>query len=144
MPLSWGVLHGREVPEPDFVQAISQLPVGRVLPGLITLLQYGDASGPPAYAELDRRVCDIFPTETARRIADWLSREPELIFFSKWQLLFAIKLLCTFGSRDASQAQVSDYKFLDFLLMTNGFYPRGESDLGTVEGVTDAIRRPPC
>ena len=141
VPLSWGVLHDREVPESDFVQAISQLPVGRVLPGLITLLQYGDASGPPAYAELDRRVRDVFPTETARRIVDWLSREPELIFFSKWQLLFAIKLLCTFGSSDANQAQVSDYKFLDFLLMTNGFYPSGESDLGTVGGVTDAIQR---
>ena len=41
--LSWGVLYGQEVPEPDFVQAISQLPVGQLLPGLITLLQYGDA-----------------------------------------------------------------------------------------------------
>ena len=141
VPLSWEVLHGREVPEPDFVRAISQLPVGRVLPGLITLLQYGDASEPPAYAELDRRIRDIFPTETARRIADWLSREREWIFFSKWQLLFAIKLLCTFGSRDASKSQVSDSKFLDFLLMTNGFYPSGESDLGTVEGFTETIQR---
>ena len=139
--LSWGVLYGQEVPEPDFVQAISQLPVGQLLPGLITLLQYGDAKAPPAYEKLDRRIRDLFPTEKARRIAERLSRESHWIFFSKWQLLFAIKLLCTFGSRDASKSQVSDDKFLDFLLMTNGFYPSGEADLGTVEGVTEMIQR---
>ena len=129
VPLSWGILHGREVSEPDFVQAISQLPVGQLLPGLITLLQYGDASEPAAYKTLDRGICDVFPTWAARCIAERLSRESHWMFFSKWQLLFAIKLLCTFGSTAAGKAQVKDDKFLDFLLMTNGFYPRGESDL---------------
>ena len=141
VPLSWGVLHGQEVSEPDFVQAICQLPVGQLLPGLITLLQYGDASEPAAYKTLDRRICDLFPTWTARRVAERLSRESHWMFFSKWQLLFAIKLLCTFGSTDAGKAQAKDDKFLDFLLMTNGFYPRGESDLSTDEGVKGTVQR---
>ena len=141
VPLSWGVLDGQEVSEPDLVQSISHLPVGQLLPGLITLLQYGDASEPPAYKTLDRRVLDLFPTRKARRIAERLSRESQWIVFSKWQLLFAIKLLCTFGSRDAGRAQVSDDKFLDFLLMTNGFYPRGESDLSTADGVMETVKR---
>ena len=141
VPLSWGVLHGHEVSEPDFVRAISQMPVGQLLPGLITLLQYGDASEPPAYKILDQRVYDLFPIEKARRIGERLFRESHWIFFSKWQLLFAIKLLCTFGSRDAGKGQVSDDKFLDLLLMTNGFYPRGESDLGTAEGIMETVQK---
>ena len=141
MPLSWGVLDGQEVSELDFVQSISQLPVGQLLPGLVTLLQYGDASEPPAYEILDRRVRDLFPTSKARRISERISRGNEWIFFSKWQLLFAIKLLCTFGSQDAGRAQVSDDQFLDLLLMTNGFYPRGESDLSTAEGIMETVQR---
>ena len=59
----------------------------------------------------------------------------------KWQLLFAIKLLCTLGSRNPAKAQVGDDKFLDLLLMTNGFYPLGKSDLGTAEGVKATVQR---
>ena len=143
MPLSWGVLHGQEVSEPDFIQAICQLPVGQLLPGLITLLQYGDSSEPAAYETLDRQICDLFPTWAARRIERRLSLESHWKLFSKWQLLFAIKLLCTFGSTDAGNAQVKDGKFLDFLLMTNGFYPSGESDLSTDEGVKGLFKGPP-
>ena len=141
VPLSWEILHGKAVSETGFVLTISQLPLGQFLPGLITLLQYGDSGEPPAYEILDRRILDLFPTRKARRIAERLSRESEWIFFSKWQLLFAIKLLCTFGSRDAGKAQVNDDKFLDLLLMTNGFYPRGESDLSTAEGVMETVQR---
>ena len=140
VPLSWNMLHGQGVSEHEFVRAINQLPVGQLLPTLITLLQYGDASEPAAYEILDRRVCDLFPTWAASRIAERLSREHHWMFFSKWQLLFAIKLLCTFGSREAGKAQVSD-KVLDLLLMTNGFYPIGESDLSTDEGVKGTLQR---
>ena len=141
VPLSWGALHGQEVSEPDFIQAICQLPVGQLLPGLITLLQYGDSSEPAAYETLDRQICDLFPTRAARRIERRLSLESHWKLFSKWQLLFSIKLLCTFGSTDAGNAQVKDGKFLDFLLMTNGFYPSGESDLSTDEGVKGTVQR---
>ncbi len=141
VPLSWEILHGHAVSEDDFIQATSELPVGQLLPGLITLLQHGDASEPAAYKTLDSRICDLFPTWAARRIAERLSRESHWMFFSKWQLQFAIKLLCTFGSTDAGKAQVKHGKFLDFLLMTNGFYPRGESDLSTDEGVKGTVQR---
>ena len=141
VPLSWGVLHGQEVSEPDFIQAICQLPVGQLLPGLITLLQYGDSSVPAAYETLDRQICDLFPIRAARRIERRLSLESHWKFFSKWQLLLAIKLLCTFGSTNAGKAKVKDGKFLDFLLMTNGFYSRGESDLSTDEGVKGTVKR---
>ena len=141
VPLSWEVLHRKAVSETDFVLMIGQLPLSKFLPVLITLLQYGDASEPPSYETLDRRVRDLFPTEKARRIVERLSRENVLIFFSKWQLLFAIKLLCTFGSRDAGNAKASDDQFLDLLLMTNGFYPRAESALDTAEDLTEAVQR---
>ena len=140
-PLSWKILHGKTVSETDFVLAINQLPLGPLLPRLITLLQYSDASEPPSYNILDRRVREPFPTETARRIADRLSREGQWIFFSKWQLLFAIKLLCTFGSRNVSKTQVSDDRFLELLLMTNGFYPQADSPLDTADEVMYVVQR---
>ncbi|MYC34297.1 MAG: transposase family protein [Chloroflexi bacterium] len=46
-------------------------------PALINLLQYGDLADPPAYEVLDRRVRGLFPTETARRIADELARRSD-------------------------------------------------------------------
>lgn len=141
VPLSWEVLHGEEVSEPDFIQAICQLPVGQLLPGLITLLQYGDSSEPAAYETLNRQICDLFPIGAARRIERKLSLESHWMFFSKWQLLFAIKLLCTFGSTCEDKALVKDGKFLDFLLITNGFYPSGEFDLSTDEGVKGAVQK---
>ena len=141
VPLTWGVLHGQTVSETDFVQAINELPLGQFLPVLITLLQYGDASEPPAYKTLDRRVCNLFPTEKARRIAERLSLGSEWIFFSKWQLLFAIKLLSTFGCRDACKVQVSDEKFLDLLLLANEFYPSGNPNLRNAAGIKETVQR---
>ena len=141
VPLSWGVLHGQEVSETHFVHLIGRLPVRRILPGLITLLQYGDASEPATYGTLDNRINDLFPTLTARRIAERLARESHWMFFSKWQLLFAIKLLCTFGSQKDEEAQVNSDDYVDFLLMTNGFYPPAESDFSTSCGVEQAIQR---
>ena len=104
-------------------------------------MQYGDAIEPPSYKILDSRVRELFPTETARRIAARLSPEREWIFFSKWQLLFAIKLVCAFGSRDPSKARVRDDSVLDLLLMTKGFYPRAESALDTIERAMEAVKR---
>lgn len=141
VPLNWESLHGKTVSETHLFREINKLPLGQLLPGLITLLQYGDASEPPAFGVLDRHIHGLFPTATGRRIAERLSAASEWVFFTKWQLLFAIKLLCTFGSRDPSTDQVSDGKFLDLLLMTNGFYPRGESDLNSPEGVVETVQR---
>ena len=65
----------------------------QVLPELIRLLQYGDTSEPWAYGVLDRSVTDLYNAETANRITDWLSKGRAWIFFSQWQLSFAIKLI---------------------------------------------------
>ena len=140
MPLSSEVISGRAVSQISFVRAIREMSLHGFLPGLITLLQYGDASEPPAYRVLDSRVHRLFPTAKGYRIAKRLSLGSEWIFFSKWQLLFAIKLLCTFACRDASRAQVSDDKFLDLLLMTNGFYPRGNPDLHTAKDIGETLQ----
>ena len=139
--LSWGMLYGKPASESDLVEAVGRLPLGQALPHLVRLLQFGDASEPPAYGELDDRLNELFPCETARWIAGELSEGPPWIFFSQWQLLFAIKLLCTFGSREAGQVQVTNDQFLKLLLMTNEFYPRGESGPLTVEGVVSGLKR---
>ena len=103
------------------------------------MLQYGDLADPPAYEVLDRRVRGLFPTETARRIADELARRSDWMFFSKWQLLLTIKLICAFGSRDAGIAGTSESQLL-MLLMVNSFYPGGEDAPDTPEGDLEAVQ----
>ena len=73
VPITWEVMYGQVVSETDFVQAIKELSVAQLLPGLITLLQYGDASEPPGYKTLDRHLFELFCPEKARRIAERLS-----------------------------------------------------------------------
>ena len=140
VPLSWESLNGTAIPEAAFLEMVRQLPMPRVLPSLISLLQYGDAIEPPAYEILDQRVRDLLPTETARRIADELERCDHLMFFSKWQLLLAIKLTCVFGSRDEGEEDVNYSQFLKLLLMVNGFYPGGDEAPNTPEGAMEAVQ----
>ena len=140
IPFSWEALDGTAIPETDFLEMVRQIPMPRVLPSLISLLQYGDASEPPAYEILDQRVRDLFPTETASRIADELERNDDLMFFSKWQLLLAIKLTCVFGSRDNGEENADYSQFLKLLLMVNGFYPDGDDAPNTPEGDMLAVQ----
>ena len=139
--LNWEVLYGQTVSETDFVRAINQLPLENLLPPLITLLQYGDANEPVTYRELDRRIPALFPTSVAHLVADRLSQGSHWIFFSKWQLLFAIKLLCVFGAREPVEVRVNDEQFLKFLLQTNGFYSHGESSAATTEDVIEIVQK---
>ena len=113
----------------------------QVLPRLISLLQYADASDPPAYGLLDSRVTDLFNAETVIRITKGLFQGRPWIFFSRWQLLFAIKLISIFSSRNVSNLPVTDDQFLKLLLMTNDFYPQGESAHDTSEGLIENLQR---
>ena len=140
VPLPWETLDGNPATEPDLLEMIGQLSVERTLPVLISLLQYGDLTDPPAYEVIDRRVRDLFPTETGRRIAGELARRTHWMFFSKWQLLLAIKLVCAFGSRDVGTAVTRDTQLLKLLLMVNGFYPGGEDAPNTPEGALEAVQ----
>ena len=141
VPLPWTTLTGNPVSETELLETIGQLSVERTLPVLISLLQYGDLTYPPAYEILDREVRDLFPTATARRIAGELARRSHWMFFSKWQLLLAIKLVCVFGSRDAGTSGTSDTQLLKLLLMINGFYPGGEESPNTPEGDIQAVQK---
>ena len=139
--LSWSLLSGQTVSETEFLQEIRELPLQRVLPGLIRLLQHGDTSEPWGYGVLDGRVTDLFNAEMANRITAWLSQGRPWIFFSQWQLLFAIKLICRFGSRNVSSLPVTDNQFLRLLLMANDFYPQGEPAPDTAEGIIENLQR---
>ena len=139
--LSWRLLSGQTVSETEFLQEIRELPLQQVLPELIRLLQYGDTSEPSAYKELDGRVTDLYDAETANHITDWLSKGRPWVFFSQWQLLFAVKLICSFGSRNASSLPVTHDQFLKLLLLANDFYPQGESAPDTTEGLVENLRK---
>lgn len=138
--ITWGMLYGEDVTENDFIDFIRQLPLDHVLPRLVGLLQFCDINLPPAYGHLDNRIDVLFPTVRASRIANQLSQGPPSIFFSQWQLLLAIKLVCTFSSRDAGQAQITDDQLLRLLLITNDFYPGGESAIDTTEDLIERLK----
>ena len=138
--LSWRMLYGEDVSEGDFIDFIKQLPMDQVLWRLIALLQFCDVNEPPAYRELDGRIRQLFPSVTASRIAGQLSQGPPWVFFSRWQLLLAIKLVCTFACRETSKIEASNSQLLKLLLMTNDFYPRGESSIDTTEDLIEVVR----
>ena len=138
--LTWEMLYGEDVSESEFIDSIRQLHLDQVLWRLIALLQFCDTNEPPAYRELDGRIRQLLPCMTAGRIAGRLSQGPPWIFFSRWQLLFAIKLACTFAGRDTGQAQMTDNQLLKLLLMTNDFYPSGESAIDTTEDLVEDIK----
>ena len=140
VPLNWELLYGEKVSETEFLRDIRRLPLDQMLPRLVGLLQFGDTGGRPAYRILDNLVDDIFNTVRAGRIADWLSQGKSWIFFSQWQLLFAIKLICAFGSRDAGEVEVTDGQLIKLLLMTNGIYPKGISDVATIEDAVEGLK----
>lgn len=140
VPLTWKALIGENVSETKLIDAIGQTHLGSVLPRLVSLLQTCDIKEPATYGELDHRISVLFRSSTASRIASRLSQEsPPYIFFSRWQLLLAIKLVCTLASRDEPRTQMTNNQFLKLLLMTNGFYPGGDSATGPTESVDDLI-----
>ena len=145
VPLTWKTLNGENVSETQLIDAIRQMSLGGILLRLVGLLQICDVKEQATYGDLDHRVSVLFPSSTASRIASRLSQErPPFIFFSRWQLLLAIKLVCTFASRDTNGTQITDNQLLKLLLMTNGFYPGGDSATGpneSLEDLIDALRR---
>ncbi len=138
--ITWGMLYGEDPSEGEFIDYIRQLPLYQVLRPLIALLQFCDVTEPPAYRELDGRIRQLFPFVTASRIAGQLSQGHPWIFFSQWQLLLAIKLVCTFACRDTDQVQVTNRQLLKLLLMTNDFYPTAESARDTTEDLIEGLR----
>ena len=139
--LSWRLLYGQAVSETEFLQEIKKLPLKQVLQELISLLQYGDANEPSAYGALDGRVTELYGSETANSITGWLSKGKPWVFFSQWQLLFAIKLICIFGSCNVDNMAVTYDQFLKLLLMTNEFYPQGDPAPNTNEGIMQNLQR---
>lgn len=138
--LSWKFFSGEAVSDSAFLEEIEQLPIAQLLPCLIRLIQYGDAGGIVNYNKLDDHVDDIFPTEIARQIAKWLSQEESRIFFSRWQLLLAIKLICAFGYQGADEVEVTDAQFLKLLLVINDFYLKETSETATKEDPCESLK----
>ena len=133
VPFSWVSLHQKRLSEAEFLEVVRQLPVDPLLNDLIALLQFAEASEPSsplAFPTLDQRLPELLPIRLASRVSENLETADHWIFFSKWQLLLAVKLLCAFGSRDAHSNVAGLDQLLELLLMVNDFYP-GSADPGS-------------
>ena len=121
VPLSWQMLTGEKVTESDLKTALGQVSTKEALPALVALLQYADSRTAPAFEYLDRQVSRLYGNALGVRIANEMEKSDDLIFFSKWQLLLAIKLVCVFGARPAQPENLSNARLLRLLLMINHF-----------------------
>ncbi len=143
VPLSWQVLNRNEVRETDLLALLKKASIDDVLPTLVGLLQYGDSFTPPAFDYLDRRVRQLFGSVLAHRVSAKLEQSDHLIFFTRWQLLLAIKLVCTFGTRAAEPVGVGASRVLELLLMVNCFIddrPKEPSRLDNHDDLVDAVK----
>ena len=142
VPLPWTTVTGTMISEADLLQELRRLPLEGSLYFLIRLLQHEDSPGPGQRPNLDSLIPQLFKNELGRRTYAHLRSSGHWIFFSKWQLLLAIKLLSTFGSRDEVAQQPDPKYLLRILLMINGLYPDdagpqtvGASDVEQVQSV---------
>ena len=143
VPLSWQVLNRNEVKGTDLLALLKKVSIDDALPTLVGLLQYGDSFTPPAFDYLDRRVRQLFGSVLAHRVSAKLEQSNHLIFFTRWQLLLAIKLVCTFGTRAAQPVGVGASRVLELLLMVNCFIDdraKEPSRLDNHDDLVDAVK----
>lgn len=123
IPLPWETVTGSRIYEADLLDDLTQLPREPLLSHLIKVLQYLDVPVHPSKLDMDGLIQDLFPCALGRR-TDALRRiSNRFIFFSQWQLLLAIKLLCTFGSDSSVENEFNPEQALRLLLRVNSFYP---------------------
>lgn len=123
VPLPWRRVTGAALPDDAFMDELRRIPVYGLLPFLVRLLQHEDSPVTEQRLPMDRFVPRLFSGELARKAYSCLRAPGPWIFFSKWQLLLAIKLLCTFGSREQTSKPVEAWQALRLLLMVNSYYP---------------------
>ena len=148
VPFSWVSLYQNRLDQAGLLEAVRHLPSEPLIRSLIALLQFGEALEPSsslAFPTLDQRLPDLFPVPAAKRTSAHLESADQWIFFSKWQLLLAIKLACAFGSTNAHTQDVNLEDLLHLLLMVNDFYPGSatpqRSHEADVKAVQEAILR---
>lgn len=123
IPLPWETVTGSRISEVDLLADLTRLPREPLLSNLVKLLQYLDAPVHPSNLDMDGLIQELFPSTLGRRTDALRRMSNRSIFFSKWQLLFAIKLLCTFGSDHSVGSEFAPEQALRLLLKVNSFYP---------------------
>ena len=129
--------------ESDLLALLEKVSIDDALPTLVRLLQYGDSFTPPAFEYLDGQVRQLFGSVLAHRVAAELEQSDHLIFFTRWQLLLAIKLVCTFGARAAHPEGGGTPQVLELLLMVNRFiddHPKEPSSLDNHDDLVHAFK----
>ena len=144
VPLSYQILTGEKVTESSLLEVLSRVSTSDALPDLIRFSQYAESFNPTQYEYLDAQVSNLFGSTLGARVAAKLDQSDEFIFFSKWQLLLAVKLVCVFGARSNHQTGPSDALLLRFLLMVNhliDYHPDEPRELNTDEEVMAEVKK---
>ena len=115
------------------------LAMSDALSALIRFLRFGDAGSTSRFHMLDDHVEELFRNDIGRRVRSHLATTPNRVFFTRWQLLSAIKLVCTFGARGDGDGQVRPVRLLELLLMVNDFVHRDYGDSGPLDTVEQQI-----
>jgi hypothetical protein len=131
--VTWAEFNGALASEKDLIDTISLLRFNGALPALIRFLRFGDAGNAPRFRTLDEHIEELFPNNVGRWVGSQLATSSDREFFTRWQLLLAIKLICTFGATDEGDGEVRPEDLLKLLLMINDFVHRDHGDSGPLD-----------
>ncbi|PKB65480.1 MAG: hypothetical protein BZY80_00195 [SAR202 cluster bacterium Io17-Chloro-G2] len=131
--VTWSEFNGEYALEQELLDMLMPLAIQDALPALIRFLRFGDAGSASRFHLLDENIQGLFRNNLGRWVGAQLSSRPERVFFTRWQLLAAIKLVCTFGATGDGVGQVRPLQLLDLLLMVNDFVHRDFGDSGPLE-----------
>ena len=112
---------------------LRQLSIADALPTMIRFLRFGDAGSASRFVLLDQHIEELFRNDLGRWVASQLSTTLDRVFFTRWQLVSAIKLVCAFGSAADGDGQVRPAMLLNLLLMINDFVHRDYGDSGPLD-----------
>jgi len=109
----------------DLVKATQAINRLDALTVLIRLFRFADSRYGGNYELLSKVVAERFTTPIGLQVQRLL-RDPRVVLFNRWQLLFGIKLVCTFGADKLSSAdgRVPPDDLLELLLNINDFIDR--------------------
>ncbi len=142
--VSWAGLGNKLPTESELIDFIKGLNQRDGLIVLIRLLRMADSGKTSAAERLNLDAGKYLKTALGEGIVAMLDQNPNAVFFSRWQLLFGVKLLCVFGNTKSSEDKPDDV--IKLLLMINDFIYRDygvpgkfESEIEKKESVLSSL-----
>ena len=124
---TWSLLENPRPTAQELINAAAAVGTLDALTVLIRFIRYSDSIYGGNYPGLSREVAMRFTTRLGLKVQRLLS-DPSIILFNRWQLLFAVKLVCIYGTAEPSYSdgRVPPDALLELLLKINDFIDKDD------------------